>query len=70
MAQSSFQILTNSSTVEARAAALVREAEDTGSVPGTWGRLCSEAVLGLFQTEGRERLPEDVFATAMFNLGI
>ena len=70
MAQSSFQILTNGSTVEARVTALITEAEHTGSVPETWGRLCSEAILGLFQAEGQERLPEDVFATAMFNLGI
>ena len=69
MAQSNFQTLTNG-TVETRAAALVKEAEDTGGVPEAWAGFCSEAVLGMFQTEGQERLPEDVFALAISNLRI
>ena len=70
MAQSNFQILVNGGTVEAQVTALVTEAEDTGKVPEVWAELCPGVVLGLFQAVGQERLPEDVFATAMFNLQI
>ena len=70
MAQNNFEILTNGGTIETRAAALIAEVEETGGMPRAWAEHCPEAVLGLFQVLGQEKLPYEAFAVAISNLTI